>query len=87
MKDEARNVAIEYRWAEGHNDRLPVLAAELVARQVAVIVVSSNAGGLGAARRVAWLQQHVRRGRSSCWGWMGAGSIEDSGYEVPPEET
>jgi putative ABC transport system substrate-binding protein len=47
---EGKNVAIEFRWAEGRDERLPAIAAELVSRHVAVLVASGNSKTVLAAR-------------------------------------
>ena len=52
---EGQNIVIEYRWAEGHTDRLPELAAELVQQKVDVILAGGTIGAraaMGATREI-----------------------------------
>ena len=47
---EGRNVAIEYRWAQGQKDRMPQLAAELISRRASIIFLNGPPSSVRAAR-------------------------------------
>src|SRR4051794_37087927 len=59
---EGQNVTIEYRWAEGHYDRLPALAADLVGRKVDLIMASSPPSALAAKSATSTIPIIFRHG-------------------------
>ena len=61
---EGRNVAIEFRWAEGQYDRLPFLLADFVQRQVSVLTRLSPQGRHALDLGVPYQRQGPRNGHA-----------------------
>jgi ABC-type uncharacterized transport system substrate-binding protein len=65
---EGKNIILEYRYAEGKEDRLPLLAAELVHLKVDVIVVTADSSGQAAQRATKTIPIVVTTGDPVAWG-------------------
>src|SRR6266496_3476879 len=65
---EGKNIAFEYRYAEGKEDRLPMLAAELVHLKVDVIVVTADVSGQAAQQATNTIPIVVTTGDPVAWG-------------------
>jgi len=65
---EGKNITLEYRYAEGKQDRLPLLAAELVHLKVDVIVVTADSSGQAAQQATKTIPIVVTTGDPVTWG-------------------